>query len=62
MDCYHCNTKLIWGGDHDTKWELYTMVTNLTCPKCDSFFLVYTLSEKPRNKAISEYRKNINLS
>ena len=46
MNCWHCNTELIWGGDHDIEEENeeYDMVTNLSCPKCKSFFLVY----KPR--------------
>ena len=47
MNCYHCDTELIWGGDHDIDEELdhedaHCMVTNLTCPKCASFHLVYT--------------------
>jgi hypothetical protein len=46
MNCWHCNTKLTWGGDHDIDEETtlfgdYSMVTNLTCPECDSFVLVY---------------------
>jgi len=34
MNCWHCNTKLIWGGDHDIQEddELFDMVTNLSCP------------------------------
>tara|TARA_B100000029_G_C17019946_1_gene758151 strand:- start:26 stop:226 length:201 start_codon:yes stop_codon:yes gene_type:complete len=46
MNCWHCNKELIWGGDHDIEEENeeYDMVTNLSCPKCKSFFLVY----KPR--------------
>ena len=43
MNCYHCNTELIWGGDHDyedcDKGE--GIVTNLSCPKCEAFVLVY---------------------
>ena len=36
MDCYHCGTKLIWGGDHDLEnEEEYSMVTNLSCRKCE---------------------------
>jgi len=51
MNCWHCNTQLIWGGDHD--YEDYGMeepgiVTNLSCrnEKCDTTVLVYhTLEE-----------------
>ena len=36
MNCWHCNTKLIWGGDFDGEdygvEEEYSIVTNLSCP------------------------------
>ena len=43
MNCYNCNNELIWGGDHDIEEENedYIMETNLSCPKCNSFVLVY---------------------
>jgi len=47
MNCWHCKAKLIWGGDHDIEEEEtylfgdYSMVTNLSCPDCDSYILVY---------------------
>ena len=44
MNCWHCKTELIWGGDHDLEpddIEDYDMVTNLSCPKCKSFVEVY---------------------
>ncbi len=44
MDCWHCNNELIWGGDHDTDDDDdpdFSMVTNLSCPECGSFVLVY---------------------
>tara|TARA_Y100001938_G_C8097878_1_gene439387 strand:- start:3812 stop:4000 length:189 start_codon:yes stop_codon:yes gene_type:complete len=47
MKCWHCTTELIWGGDHDLEDEdEYTMVTNLSCPKCNSFVEVYLPKEK----------------
>ena len=47
MRCYNCEPELTCGGDHDIEEELdhedaHSMVTNLTCPKCASFHLVYT--------------------
>ena len=47
MKCWHCNTELIWGGDHDLLDECdeYQLVTNLSCPKCFSYVEVYL----PRN-------------
>ena len=43
MNCCHCNEQLIWGGDHDIEEENedYMMETNLSCPKCNSFVMVY---------------------
>jgi Zn finger protein HypA/HybF involved in hydrogenase expression len=48
MKCWHCNTELIWGGDHDIEEENedYDMVTNLSCPQCHSLVDVYHPSEK----------------
>ena len=44
MNCWHCNTELIWGSDFDGEdygcEEEYSIVTNLTCPKCQSFLQV----------------------
>ena len=44
MNCWHCQTELIWGGDHSIDEEDFPcssdefgMVTNLSCPKCESF-------------------------
>ncbi len=43
MNCWHCKTELIWGGDHDCEDddEEHSMVTNLSCPECESYVLVY---------------------
>ena len=52
MNCWQCNTELIWGGDEDcetlddTTGDGHTIVTNLSCPKCESFVLVYHSKEK----------------
>ena len=40
MNCWHCNTELIWGGDQELDEHLYgknyeyDFSTNLSCPKC----------------------------
>lgn len=44
MDCWHCKNELIWGGDHD--YEDYGLegegiVSNLSCSKCDAYYLCY---------------------
>jgi hypothetical protein len=48
MNCWHCNTELIWGGDQDLEEEdpymhhwNHSMVTNLSCPECNAFVEVY---------------------
>ena len=42
MNCWACNSELVWGGDHDTEdCDEYYIVTNLSCPKCEAFVLVY---------------------
>ena len=49
MNCWHCKTELIWGGDHDldddsrpaSMDESYSMVSNLSCPECDAYVEVY---------------------
>ena len=43
MRCYNCESELIWGGDNDLKDnEEYLIVTNLTCPNCNTYVEVYT--------------------
>ena len=53
MKCWHCNTELIWGGDHDDEdGEGNEMiVTNLSCPKCHTAVDVW----HPSEKLIKEY-------
>ena len=53
MKCWHCNTELIWGGDHDIEDnEDYDIVSNLSCPNCHSAVDVY----HPSEKLIKEYK------
>ena len=43
MNCWHCKTELISGADHDlVDDDSFSMVTNLSCPKCNAFVEVYT--------------------
>lgn len=48
MKCWHCNTELIWGCDHDIseESESYSIMTNLHCPNCNSAVDVYLPKEK----------------
>ena len=58
MNCWHCKTELIWGGDHDCEdCEEYSIVTNLSCPNCNCYVEVYY----PREKADGQmgFRKTI---
>ena len=53
MNCWHCNTELIWGGDHDCEDdEEYSMVTNLSCPNCKAFVLVYLPKEEKNDETL----------
>ena len=50
MKCWTCNHELIWGGDNDTEDdEEHSIVTNLSCPNCNSFVLVYHEKKKQNN-------------
>ena len=53
MKCWHCNTELIWGGDHDISEEdeTYAMSTNLSCPQCESIVDVYLPKEGEKKDA-----------
>jgi hypothetical protein len=43
MNCWHCESELIWGGDHDYETEQggEGIVTNLSCPNCEAQVFVY---------------------
>ena len=44
MNCWHCKSDLIWGGDHtfeDHGMEGNGIVSNLSCPNCPTEVLVY---------------------
>ena len=58
MNCWHCSTELIWGGDHDIEEEndTYSIVTNLSCPECHSFVEVYYPSERTLKEIDREYK------
>ena len=45
MNCWHCKTELIWGGDHDIGHEddTYSMVTNLSCPNCEQSVMLSSI-------------------
>ena len=48
MNCWHCKTQLIWGSDHyiEEESDTWSMVTNLSCPKCQCQVDVYYPKEK----------------
>jgi len=50
MKCWNCGTELIWGGDHDVEdHEEFFMVSNLSCPKCNSYVEFYTARDVDDN-------------
>ena len=49
MKCWHCNSEVIWGGDHD--YEDYGLegdgiVSNLSCSECKATYIGYLPIEK----------------
>ena len=42
MNCLHCNTKLIHGGDQDgsVAHDGYDIISNLSCPNCNTYVYV----------------------
>ena len=52
MDCWHCGTELIWGGDHDLEdmTDEYDVVTNLSCPNCGAYVEVYRPNQEMRKE------------
>ena len=53
MNCWHCGSEVIWGGDHD--FEDYGMdgdgiVSNLSCSKCNAFYECYLNLEEESNE------------
>ena len=58
MKCWHCNDELIWGGDHDAIEESgFIMVTNLTCPTCESYVEVHLPEVERDIKTLFHFRK-----
>ena len=46
MNCWHCGTELIWGGDDDYEdgggfGEGEGIVSNFSCPSCPAVVYVY---------------------
>ena len=52
MNCWHCKTELIWGGDHsfeDYGMESEGIVSNLSCPNCPVEVEVYYNIDEEKN-------------
>ena len=59
MNCWHCGTELIWGGDSDLDAfsDEYDMITNLSCPNCGAAVEVYRPNYD--HEDMKEYKKNL---
>ena len=59
MNCWHCGTELIWGGDSDLDGfsEEYDVVTNLSCPNCGGAVEVYRPNYN--HEDMKEYKENL---
>jgi hypothetical protein len=53
VNCWHCDTELIWGGDHsfeDYGLDDEGIVSNLSCPNCPTTVLVeFNITEDNKN-------------
>ena len=59
MNCWHCNTELIWGGDHDLDdYEdmEYDIVTNLSCESVN-LTLKFIIKQKNNYGFFKRHRK-----
>ena len=56
MNCWHSEEELIWGGDEDIEdaQDEFSMVTNLSCPNCNSFVEVYYPKEQQKEEEYDE--------
>ena len=62
MNCWHCNTELIWGGDHDCEDSVeWLIVSNLHCPNCQSHVDVYFPRDEGEEED-DEYRRTTTYS
>ena len=53
MKCWHCESDLIWGGDHDIEaFVLEGILTNLSCSnkKCNTQVEVYHYFDNEKEK------------
>ena len=59
MNCWHCGTELIWGGDHDLEdmTDEYDVVSNLSCPNCGAYVEVYRPNYD--HEDMKEYKENL---
>ncbi len=46
MKCYHCGSELSWDSDIDLDHDIYSMLTFLTCTKCQTDIEVYKRREE----------------
>jgi len=48
MNCWHCETELIWGSDSEFPLpsDEYDFISFLSCPKCEAHVEVYHKAEK----------------
>jgi len=57
MKCWHCQSDVIWGGDHS--FEEYDLegegiVTNMSCSKCPANYLIYLGDEDDRDRNLKK--------
>jgi hypothetical protein len=61
MNCWHCSSELIWGGDHDYEdicREEPGIVSNLSCPDCNTYVEVYHTMTEEGQRGPAEIRES----
>lgn len=62
MKCFRCGAQVIWGADFTYQDygidETDGIVSNFTCPYCNSYYEVYTPINSENNNTIGEEKKD----
>ena len=41
MNCWICESELIWGGDSEDEWAVDGLISNFSCNSCEAFVRFY---------------------
>ena len=58
MNCWHCQTALIWGNDHTDADDDTRIITFLSCPNCPTHVEVYYNTQGLLNPLLNPFVKD----